>query len=78
MALSKLTQWIKHYSEKISQVHVILMNCLFALISVVYHHGGILNPEMEIRLPFYISDTPLLNKLFDSMILDLDKYRARE
>jgi tetratricopeptide (TPR) repeat protein len=78
MTLSKFIKWIDHYSEKISLFHVILLSCLFALISVVKHHGGILYPEMELRLPFYLSDMPLLNKLFDSMILDMDFYRARE
>ena len=42
------------------------------------HDGGILHPEMDVRLPFYMSDTPLLNKIFDSDILDTSLYRARE
>jgi tetratricopeptide (TPR) repeat protein len=78
MALRKFIQWTDHYSEKISLFHVILLSCLFALISIVNHHGGILNSEMFLRLPFYLSGTPLINKLFDSMILDADYYRARE
>jgi hypothetical protein len=78
MSFSKVKQWADHYSEKIFFFHVILLSGLFTLISVVNHHGGTFQMEMNIRLPFYISDTPLLNKLFDSMILDGDMYQARE
>jgi hypothetical protein len=33
---------------------------------------------MYLRLPFYLSDTPLLNKLFDSRILEQYIYHIRE
>ncbi|MGB5218389.1 MAG: hypothetical protein WBN66_08820, partial [Smithella sp.] len=78
MFFSKFIKWADHYNEKISLVHVILISCLSALISVVNHNGGNLNAEMYLRLPFYLSDTPLLNKLFDSRILEQGSYRARE
>ena len=78
MAFNKFIQWADHFSEKISLFHVMLLSCLFALISIVNTHGGFLNEEMYIRLPFYMSDMPLLNKLFDSKILDGGLYRARE
>lgn len=78
MTYSKFTRWINQYSEKINLFHVIILGCLFALISVFNHHGGILHPEMDIRLPFYLSDTPLLNKFFDSDVLEKPFFRARE
>jgi len=78
MTLNKFIQSVKHCSERISLYHVILISCLFALVSIINHNGGVLNPEMYLRLPFYLSDTPLLNKLFDSKILDQDYFRARE
>jgi tetratricopeptide (TPR) repeat protein len=78
MTLSKFIQWADYCNRKLSVYHVILLNCLFALISVVYHHGGILHSEMFIRLPYYLSDTPLLGKLFDSDIVELGFFRARE
>lgn len=78
MSLGKFIQRAKQYCEKISLVHVFLLSCLLVLISVSNHHGGILHPETDVRLPFYMSDTPLLNKIFDSDILDLSFYRARE
>jgi hypothetical protein len=78
MTFSKFTKWINLSSEKISLFHVILLSCFFALISVFFHHGGILHPEMDIRLPFYLSDIPLLNKFFDSEILEKPFFRARE
>jgi hypothetical protein len=78
MAFSKFIQWANHYSEKISLFHVMLLSCLFALISIINMHGGFLNEELYIRLPFYMSDKPFLNKLFDSKTLDGGLYRARE
>jgi tetratricopeptide (TPR) repeat protein len=78
MAFSKFIKWVNHYSEKISLFHVLIISCFFALISIVNQHGGILHIETEVRLPFYLSDIPLFNKLFDNQILEADKYRARE
>jgi tetratricopeptide (TPR) repeat protein len=78
MAFSKFIQWAEQHSEQKSLFQVILISCCFALISIVNMHGGVLNHEMELRLPFYLSDAPLLNKLFDSEILDANNYRARE
>lgn len=78
MAFSKFVKWINQYGEKVSLIHIIILSCFFALISVFNHHGGILHPEMDIRLPFYLSDTPLLNKFFDSDVLEKPFFRARE
>lgn len=78
MSLGKFIHWAKKYSEKISLFHVIFISFLLALISIWNMHGGILHPEVDVRLPFYMSDTPLLNKILDSDILDLSFFRARE
>jgi len=78
MAFGKFKQWADDCNGKISIIHVILLNGFFALISVLHHHGGILHPEMIVRVPFYLSDTPLLNKIFDSDIVELGYFRARE
>lgn len=78
MSFDKFIHWAKQCGEKISLFHVIFISCLFALISIWNMRGGILHPEMDVRLPFYMSDTPLLNKIFDSDILDTSLYRARE
>lgn len=51
---------------------------MFALFSIYTHNGGLLHPEMYIRLPYYLTEKPLLNKLFDSKIVDMDMYQARE
>lgn len=78
MALSKFIKEANRYSEKISLFHVIILSCFFALISIINHHGGTLHIETDVRLPFYLSDVPLLNKLFDSQIIEGDRFRARE
>ncbi len=78
MIFNNFIKRINQYCQKISLFHVIILSCLFSLISVFNHHGGILHPEMDIRLPFYLSDTPLLNKFFDSDILEKPFFRARE
>jgi len=78
MASNKFLQWAEQAGGKISLIHALVISLIFAGFSIAYHQGGILHPEMETRLPFYLSDKPLLNKLYDSRILDLDLYRARE
>lgn len=78
MTASRFANWMDISNKKISSLHAILLSFLFALLSIWYHHGGILNPEMNIRLPYYLSDKPLLNKLFDIKVLDSNLYRARE
>jgi hypothetical protein len=71
-------RWVDRQTRKESPIPVILLNCVFAMGSILFNHGGILNPEMEIRLPYFLSEKPLLNKLFDSRILDADMFQARE
>ncbi len=78
MTFSRFRQLADDCNRKISIIHVILLSCFFALISILNHHGGILHPEMIVRVPFYLSETPLLSKIFDSDILELGYFRARE
>lgn len=78
VGFNKFIEWINRHSERLSLCHAIMLSCLFALISILYSCGGNLYGEMYARLPFYMSDIPLLNKLFDSRILDDQCYRARE
>ncbi len=78
MSFGKFIHWAKQCGEKISLFHVIFISGVLALISIWNMHGGVLHPEMDVRLPFYMSDMPLLNKIFDSDILDLSFFRARE
>jgi tetratricopeptide (TPR) repeat protein len=78
MALNKYLEEANRYSKKISLFHVIILSCFFALISVFAQHSGSVNIETEVRLPFYLSDIPLLNKIFDSQIIEGDRFRARE
>jgi hypothetical protein len=49
-----------------------------AAASVAWLHGGVLHYEMEGRLPYYLSNGPLLGKLYDSDYLDLGMFQARE
>jgi len=76
--LNNFLKWANGYSEKISILHVLLLSFLLALISIVTMEKGVLHQEMCIRLPFYLSDTPMLHKIFDSQIVDGDMYQARE
>ena len=46
--------------------------------SILYHHGGIIHPESYSYLPYYLSDKPLIYKLYDSKVLDQDMFQARE
>jgi hypothetical protein len=59
--------------------HVFFTCLVLAILSAMYHRGGILHPELELRLPYYLSNRPLLSKLFDSRsVIDTGLYRARE
>jgi hypothetical protein len=78
MTKNKFWLWLIQVANKVSLLHAILLSIFLAACSIWYHHGGILHPEMELRLPFYLSNKPLLNKLYDSRVLDLDLFRARE
>jgi hypothetical protein len=52
---------------------MVMMTC-----SIAWQHGGVLHPEIEKRLPYYLSHGPLLDKLYDSEYLDGNMYQARE
>jgi len=78
MAFCRIIKEAKHYGETISLLHVLILSFVFTLISVLAQHGGTLLIETEVRLPFYLSDTPLLNKIFDSQVIEGDRFRARE
>jgi hypothetical protein len=55
-----------------------LVAMALALCSILQHHGGALHPEVEDRLPYYLSRGSLLAKLYDSDYLDWGMYQARE
>ncbi len=78
MASNKFLQWAEQAGGKISLIHALVISLIFAGFSMAYHQGGILHPEMETYLPYYLSDKPLLNKLYDSKALDLNLFQARE
>jgi hypothetical protein len=78
-----------HSEQAVSKVHerntdtiglvlAAVISIFFMAMSILYHHGGILHPEIRSYLPYYLSDRPLLNKLYDSKVLDQDMYQARE
>lgn len=78
MKFNKIIKWVNYINEKISLFHVIILSCLFTLLSIIYMQGGILYEDMYIRLPYYMTDVPLFNRLFESRIMDDGCYRARE
>ena len=78
MNRKNLIQFFEQTAEKITSWHVFFVCLVMAALSALYHHGGILHPELEVRLPYYLSNKPLLSKLFDSRIIELGLYRARE
>jgi hypothetical protein len=78
MKFNRIITWADHFSEKISLFHIIILGSLFTLISIIFMQGGILYEDMYIRLPYYMTDIPLLNRLFESRIMDDGCYRARE
>lgn len=56
----------------------LLVAGIMVICSLAWSGGGVLQPELQVRLPYYLSSRPLLNKLFDSDTLDFGMYQARE
>ena len=61
-----------------SLLFALLVSMVMMICSVVWQHGGVLYPEVESRLPYYLSHGSLLSKLYDSDYLDMGMYQARE
>jgi hypothetical protein len=74
-SISRLDTWINaHIGTRL----VTFTSLLLAVLSIINHHGGVIHPEVYTYLPYYLSDKPLINKLYDSKVLDQDMYQARE
>ena len=69
---------LEKFTQRINIIHILLISILMAALSINYHHGGVLQNELEVRIPFYLADRPLLNKLYDSRIIEEDLYVSRE
>jgi hypothetical protein len=79
MNKKNLVKFFEQTAEKLTIWHVLLVGLALTAFSVIYQHGGVLHPELELRLPYYLSDRPLLTKMFDSRsVVDSGLYRARE
>lgn len=65
-------------NNRLSIIHALVISFIPAVLSILYHHRGIAHPEIYNYLPHYLSKKPLLSILFDSKILDMDMYQARE
>ena len=63
---------------QVGTIAMFVLSFILVIVSILYHHGGIIHPESHSYLPYYLSDKPLINKLYDSRILDQDMYQARE
>jgi hypothetical protein len=72
---SRLTEVLNNH---ISIWHASAFSIIMIICSIASHNGGIAHPEIQIYLPYYLSDKPLINKLFDSKVLDMDMFQARE
>ncbi len=73
-------QFFEQTAKKLTIWHVLLIGLALAVFSVMYQQKGVfLHPELELRLPYYLSDRLLLSKMFDSRsVVDTGLYRARE
>ena len=69
---------LEHVTDRINIVHVLLLSLLLAGCSITYQKGGILHPENVRYLPDYLSEKPLLNKLYDNKIREPGLSRTRE
>ena len=56
----------------------LLVAAVMMICSVVCQHGGVLYWETEARLPYYLSQGSLPDKIYDSDYLDAGMFQARE
>ena len=63
---------------RLGSIHIFFLSSVFIIISIFNHQGGVFHPELEVYIPHYLSDRPLLNKLYDSKITEAGLFRARE
>jgi hypothetical protein len=59
-------------------VPIFFLAILWAIASIWSAEGGALHYEAQLYLPYHLSGTPLVQRLFDSKILDQGMYQARE
>ena len=65
-------------TDRINIVHVLLLSVLAAGCSIAFQKGGILHPECAAFLQHYLSDNHLLNKIYDSNVVDIGCFQARD
>jgi len=74
----KLWTSINQFGNRFGGLFIASLSIFFILLSVIVHDGGFLHPELEVYIPHYLSDKPLLNIIYDSRNTDTGWYLARE
>lgn len=64
--------------RKLLWIVPVLLIAVMTAVSIAAQHGGILHPEIDFRLPVYLSSRPLPKIIFDSNVMELGMYQARE
>jgi hypothetical protein len=77
-ALNTLSKYMDLLNPRIKSWHAFLISSIIAICSIISHNGGIAHPEIQSYLPYYLSNRPLLYKIYDSKVLDMDMFQARE
>ncbi|MGB8212047.1 MAG: hypothetical protein WCE68_00680 [Anaerolineales bacterium] len=75
---NKIISPLENFTERINIVHILMLSLVITALSVAYHRSGVENLELETRIPFYLADRPLLNKLYDTRIIEANLYVGRE
>jgi len=76
--ITTLTNLETNINSHLNLLHVFLVSLIPVTFSILYQHGGVAHPEIYNYLPEYLSGKPLLAILYNSKILDMDLYQARE
>jgi hypothetical protein len=74
----KLRPRIIQVGERFGAIQIAFLSIIFITLSIINHKGGFLHPDVEVNIPHFLSHRPLLNKLYDSRIIELGYFRARE
>ena len=78
LLFGKLPTRIIQVGDHFGIVQIAFLSLIFITFSIINHHGGYLHPDVEVNIPHFLSNRPLLNKLYDSRIIEMGYFRARE
>jgi hypothetical protein len=74
----RFAEALRSVSGRIGPIHVALLCLLYVLFSLLAGGGGLLHPEMDVRMPVELSGKPLLQILYDVKSMNIGSWETRQ